>query len=663
MQRIPMPRASRALVAAVFVAGASALAHAETILALRDGNQLVRFDSATPATVTTTAVTGLTGGETLVGIDFRPATGALYGITDQGRIYTIHPTTGAATLASTSSAALTGTAFGADFNPVADRLRVVSDGNQNLRIDVTTGTAITDTAVAYGVADANNGIDPALSAAGYTNSAAGVLSTTLYVLDTGTDVLAIQNPPNNGTLTTVGALGVDAGASAGFDISRRGNTAYAALDVGGTTRLYRIDLATGAATSIGLIGTGAAVRGIAVEPPAAPVEADVFGVTETNELVTFSTLNPKAVTTIGPVTGMEASETVEAIDFRPANLDLYALGSTGRLYTIDTTTGAATEVAPLSVALEGAAFGADFNPTVDRLRVVSDFDQNLRVVPTDGNVTVDTNVAYAAGDAHDGESPTVVALGYTNNVAGAATTSLYGIDAGFDSLALQNPPNNGTLTTVGALGFDAGDRTSLDITGAGNAAFAAIAPNGGTTNFYSVDLATGQATLIGAVGTGVTLRAMSVLPTTPLDVDHVVLHFNFKKSNSDKFMVFGELPALGGPATGKVVTVDIGGATQTFTLDKKGRARVKGDTFALIGKAKKGTIKFRVQLKKGDFSDEMVDEGMDGTSDAKKAPRDIDISIQVGDVLYETTVTVQYTAKTGKTGIAKFGPQQGKNDD
>lgn len=662
MQWIPMSRASRALVAAAVVAAVPAIAYAETIVALRGANEVVAFDSAAPAVVLATTVTGLVPGETLVGIDYRPANGTLYGITDQGRIYTIAPT-GAATLVSTSSAALTGTSFGVDFNPVADRLRVVSDADQNLRIDVTTGTAITDATIAFGAADANAGDNPALSAAGYTNSAAGVTATTLYVIDAGNDVLAIQNPPNNGVLSTVGALGVDAAASAGFDISRRGNTAYGAFDVGGTTGLYRIDLATGAATLLGTIGNGAAVRGIAVAPPPAPEEFDVFGVTEANELVSFTSVNPAALTTIGPVTGLQASETIVGLDFRPADLVLYALGSTSRLYTIDTATAAATEVDPLSVALAGTSFGADFNPTVDRLRIVSDADQNLRANPADGVVVADANVAYVAADPHDGENPIVVALGYTNNFAGAVSTALYAIDAGFDSLALQNPPNNGTLTTIGALGFDAGDRTALDIAGSANAAFAAITPNGNATSFCSVDLATGQATLIGPVGAGAQLRAMALVPTRLLDADHAVLHFNFKSANKDKFMVKGQLPALDGPADGVVVTVDIGGATQTFTLDRKGRSRVGGDTFALIGKPKNGRVKFQVQLKKGDFSDEMADEGMDGTEDAKKEERTIDMSILVGEALYETTMTVNYTAKTGKTGIAKFGPEEGNDAD
>src|SRR5262245_1296783 len=153
----------RALVAVSAAAGLADLAAAETIYGLRDGNEIVTFDSATPATVAATAVTGLMPGETLVGIDFRPANGALYGITDQSRIYTIVPATGAATLASTSSVALTGTVFGVDFNPVADRMRVVSDTDQNLRIDVTTGTAIADAVIAYAPADVHAASNPAVS--------------------------------------------------------------------------------------------------------------------------------------------------------------------------------------------------------------------------------------------------------------------------------------------------------------------------------------------------------------------------------------------------------------------------------------------------------------------------------------------------------------------
>ena len=655
--------ALRALLAASAVAGFAALAQAETIYALHDGNELVRFDSTTPATTTATAVTGLVAGETLVGIDFRPADGRLYGLTNAGRLYSIATTTGVATLVSTSSVALAGTSFGIDFSPANDRLRVVSDADQNLRIDMDTGIATADVALAYGAADAHFGANPVVTELGFTDSAPGVAYTGLYAIDTGTDTLATL-VPGTGLLHTISDLGVDASASTGFDISRRGNTAYAALTVAASTGLYRIELLTGAATLVGTIGTGAAVHGLAVEPPPPPEAVDVYGVTSAGDLMHFSSLNPAAVTTVGPITGLQANETILGIDFRPKDLVLYGVGSDSRLYTIDTATGAATEVAPLSRGLGGESFGIDFNPVVDRLRVVSDAQENLRIAPADGTVTVDVNLAYAAADPHNGDGATIVGIAYTNDFEGAATTTLYGIDAGYGTLAKIDPPNNGTLTSVGALGISAGPDSALDVTGSGNNAFAALTPIGLPTKFCSVDLTTGQATLIGGVGaSSVTLRAMAVLPTRVLDADHVVLKFNFKKPGKDKFMLQGQLPALDGSPDGVVVTVDIGGATQTFTLDRKGRAREGGDTFALIGKPKNGRVKFTVQLKKGDFSDELADEGMDGTEDAKKETRTVHMTVDVGGKLYEASVDLKYTAKAGKSGIAKFGPQEGVNAD
>jgi hypothetical protein len=645
--------ALRGLLAASALAGLAALAHAETIYALHDGNELVRFDSATPATTTAIPVTGLTAGETLVGIDFRPADGTLYGMTDAGRVYSIVTSTGAATLFTTSSVALAGTSFGVDFSPANDRFRVVSDADQDFKIEMATGVATADLALAYEALDENNGANPVVTAIAFTNNAPGVTSAQIYVIDTGADVLATLIPAT-GALTTRGHLGVDANGSAGLDISRRGNTAYASLDVAASTGLYRIDIVTGVAALVGPIGSGANVRGLAVEPPPPPAAAEVFGVTTANELVRFASVNPAALTPIGPVTGLQEGEVIVGIDFRPADLELYAVGSTSRLYTIDTETGAATLVAELSTGLSGEKFGIDFDPVADRLRIVSEVAENLRVDPANGNVTADANLAYAPADAYAGQSPYVVALGNSNDLAGAARTTLYAIDATYDSLAIMDPPNNGTLTTVGALGFDAGIDSALDIVRSSNLAFAALTYLPSATNFFSVDLATGQATLIGPVGSAVGLRAMAVVPTAALDVGHAVLKFNFKKPDKDKFMVSGSLPALDGPSVGVVVTVDIGGVAQTFTLDDKGRAREGDDTFALIGKPKNGRVKFLCQFKKGDFSDETADEGMDGTEDAKKETRTIAVRMGFGDLIYEASLDVKYTAKAGKSGIAKF---------
>src|SRR5689334_15156374 len=98
---------------ALAVFGMSASAAADTLWGVTSTGDLISFDSATPNTVTTVAITGLQVGETIVGIDQRPATGQLYGLGSTSRLYVINPTTGVATAVnSTPFMALDGTSFG-----------------------------------------------------------------------------------------------------------------------------------------------------------------------------------------------------------------------------------------------------------------------------------------------------------------------------------------------------------------------------------------------------------------------------------------------------------------------------------------------------------------------------------------------------------------------
>jgi Domain of unknown function (DUF4394) len=198
------------------------------------------------------------------------------------------------------------------------------------------------------------------------------------------------------------------------------------------------------------------------------------------------------------VTGLQPSETLLGLDFRPATGGLYALGSTSRLYILDTTTGAARLVGSgaFTPALDGTRFGFDFNPAVDRIRVTSDADQNMRLNPDTGAVAaVDTNLQFAATDPHAGANPNVVGSAYSNNFAGATTTVLYDIDSNVDELLIQNPPNSGTLNTVGALGVDTNDDVGFDISGGTGTAYASL-----SNNLYMINLQSGVATLIGAIG-------------------------------------------------------------------------------------------------------------------------------------------------------------------
>jgi hypothetical protein len=259
----------------------------------------------------------------------------------------------------------------------------------------------------------------------------------------------------------------------------------------------------------------------------------VTGLTSTGVLETFNSNTPGTILTTVGITGLQTGETLLGIDFRPATGALYGLGSTSRLYTINTTTGAASQVGSAGAfTLSGAAFGFDFNPTVDRIRVVSDNGQNLRLNPNDGTLAgTDTPLAYAAGDPHTGATPRVVGSAYTNNFAGAATTTLYGIDSNLDILVTQGSPggspispNTGQLLTVGALGFNTSDLVGFDISELTGIAYGALTPpTGGASQLFTINLTTGAASLVGTIGTGQTLTGLAVPVGVPEPASLVLL--------------------------------------------------------------------------------------------------------------------------------------------
>lgn len=475
------------------------------VFALTASNKLVSFNRDAPGTVRTNmAITGLQSGENLLGIDFRPADGQLYALGSSGRIYTINTASGAATMKSMLAAdaadttapftALAGTDFGVDFNPQADRLRVVSNTGLNLRINVDSGATTTDGTINGGAANA------AVTAGAYTNSFAGTASTSLYVLDTASDTLYLQNPPNNGTLSQPLALGVDAGAVNGMDIDARTNTGYAVLTVGGARNLYSINLAatSSPATSLGAVGISEDIRGLALRTPQAPV---VLGLGDDGRLHSFKPGTPNTIDASVAIGGLNAGETLLGIDVRPKDGLLYGITSAARIVTIDPATGVATAKATLAAdatdttlpyaGLVGAAFAVDFNPVADRLRVIGDGGQNLRINVDTGATTTDGAINRA------GAMPMVTAGAYTNSYAGATATTLYDIDGASASLAMQNPPNDGVLANVGALGVAAMGDNGMDIAGGANGLVLAALRTAvnGPSSLYRIDLATGAATL------------------------------------------------------------------------------------------------------------------------------------------------------------------------
>lgn len=488
------------------------------LTAVTEGNKLLSFNRAAPAKAcTSAAISGLAAGDAIADVDVRPSTGLLYALAvngSAGALYTLNPTTGAATSRTALTVALSGTRFGMDFNPTGPvALRIVSDAGQNLRVtDLATGATTVDGAV--------NGASTSLHGAAYTNSLAAAATTTLYTLDAANDRLRLQTPPNAGTQVDVGALGLDVAEVEGFDIDGRDNVAFVAVVAAGSakTSFHTLDLTTGAlSASLGSFATR--LRGLARPTPM----TTVFALLEGDVLATISPADPSTPTVIGAVTGLATGESLHDVDFRPNTGLLYGLGTLGGLYELDPTTAAATRVSSLAAdatdlsapftGLSGASVAIDFNPTGPvALRVVSDAEQNLRIPNLMSGATItDTALTLANAAALD-----VKAAAYTNSFAGALTTTLYTMDLASGSLLIQAPPNDGISTAVGLLSTTRSfDRAAFDIAGGANGvALAALQVAGSGESFsrlYRVDLATGAATELGAgIGSGAAVRGLAI---------------------------------------------------------------------------------------------------------------------------------------------------------
>jgi uncharacterized protein (TIGR03437 family) len=508
----------------------SAVARVETIFALTTNNGLLSFNSGAPGMApAATPITGLATGETLLGMDFRPANGLLYAVSNQSNIYIINTATAVATPVSATpfTPGVMGTNFGVDFNPVPDRIRFVSDADQDLRLNQNNGTvAGVDGALAFNTGDPNQGMNPNIVAAAYTNSVAGATTTTLYEIDSTLNALVTQGSvggapigPNTGTLLTVGALGVTlSDGETGFDIAPTTNAAFASLSIGGVSTLHTINLSSGAATPIGAIGSGLQIRDIAI----APVIEIIFASTRSNKLISFAATAPGTILSTAQITGLK-DETIIGIDFRPANGTLYAIGSSSSIYTLDPLTGIATQVgpSPSNPQLNGSAYGFDFNPVPDRIRITSIATHNLRFNPDTGLSAIpptgtDVALAYATADANAGMKPSITSSAYDNNFAGTTSTTLYGIDSNLNNLVMQGSPggtpvspNGGQLFTIGPLGVDAGDNNGFDIADVTGNAYAALNV-GGVVSLYTVNLATGAVSPVGTIGGGEEIFGISV---------------------------------------------------------------------------------------------------------------------------------------------------------
>lgn len=252
----------------------------ETLHVVTDKLELLTINAGQPTKVLgRVMLSGLAAGDTLVGVDYRIAKGVLFALSKSGRLYTVDTSSGAMKVVGMApAAALQGDAFGMDFNPVADRVRVMGSTGQNLRLHPETGAlAATDPAPAYVPGDKRAGTKPEVVAAAYTYNKKDDKLTTNFAIDRNGGYLVTMGSAegvqpvvsfNTGQMFTVGAIGVTDMVDASMDIADVSGAAFAAIRLKShaTTRLYSLDLQTGKGTFIGTVGDGARVLGMAVEP-------------------------------------------------------------------------------------------------------------------------------------------------------------------------------------------------------------------------------------------------------------------------------------------------------------------------------------------------------------------------------------------------------------
>lgn len=226
---------------------------------------LVMFDTETLAVSGTMDVSGV---DSLLGLDLRPANNTLVGVTPDMVIVSIDTATGAATTLSTMDTALPvgDMPVIVDFNPMADKLRFMS-GTTNHRVNVDTGAVTVDGGLNWQEGDMHVGETPAIAAAAYINSYGKAESTAMFDIDSTIVAVIQQVSPNDGTLGAIGKLGIEApAANYAFDIQTNAAMENTGWLVNGTT-LYTVDLEKGAATKVGTIeGVDGMIRDITILP-------------------------------------------------------------------------------------------------------------------------------------------------------------------------------------------------------------------------------------------------------------------------------------------------------------------------------------------------------------------------------------------------------------
>lgn len=263
----------------------------------------------------------------------------------------------------------------------------------------------------------------------------------------------------------------------------------------------------------------------AATPPALKGNETLWLLDNTHTLIKVKVAAPDKIVEQKALSGLATGETLVGIDYRVAYGVLFALSDKGQLYSIDTGTGKVTATGPVLPVdtLKKGQFGFDFNPVADRIRVVNEHGQNLRLHPeTAALASVDPELKYADNDANFGKKPTIVAAAYTYNQQDSTLTTNYAIDKTNGTLVTQGSkegttpavsPNTGLLFTVGSLGLPSLQQIAFDISDLSNLSFIAVSTTAEpASTLYQLDLQTGQSKKLGTLAKGQSLLGMAIEP-------------------------------------------------------------------------------------------------------------------------------------------------------
>ena len=446
----------------------------QLFIGIDDQNQIFIYNTTDPGTVIVAFnITDVGVGETLTNIDFRPATGDIYATSNKqlylidGAIFAVYP------IGSPIDTTLYGNIIGMEFDAVTDTIIFITDTGMDMLVSPITGEQLE-----------NITINNATVSLAVDNNLSGASTSTLYFLDATTSALYKRNSTSDTNLIKVGSgLGINITATIGFDIAPNGQ-AIACVQISDTLSLYLVDLTSGT-LSQKLGNISESLTSIAVQT------AGVAYATQTsnNQLLYLNIVDSNYILTSKNITGLQPNETIIGIDLVPPNGILFGLGSSSRLYSIDMGSAAAEAVGsdPFTPALNGTAFGMDFNPVSGLFQVVGNTGQSIVIDLGTGNVT------KQYPDLNPG-MPSVTAIAFTDNYVGAENTTLYGIDTSSNQLVQIEDPETSALTDIGPLGVVVDDNNGFDISGASGLAYALLTVNG-STSLYAIDLDTGVATI------------------------------------------------------------------------------------------------------------------------------------------------------------------------